>query len=335
MFPRDGWGERVAGAVIHPRGGYPDGATASRCPDRRFPYDTPDMAGKIREIKARQKAVGNIQRITKTMQMIATARFQAMQRRATEAQAYARKIREVVGELASAVAGEVSHPLLAAPEPAAGRRLMLVISSNRGLCGGYNANILRESLREYRRLQADGQVDLEIVGKKAQSFFKFNQVPVSAYHSHFGDTADFADVDALAQRYIDAFTEGRYDAVQVVSMRFHTMSRQTAETTPLLPLEPPAADAGSAGGGTTLYEFSPEPEELLNELLPVTVKTALFQAFNEALVSEQLARMVAMKAATDAAGKLKKDLSRQFNRARQTAITTELSEIIGGAAAIA
>ena len=293
------------------------------------------MAGKIREIKARQKAVGNIERITKTMQMIATARFQAMQRRATAAQAYTRKINEVVGELAASVSGEISHPLLSAPRSPVGRQLLLIISSNRGLCGGYNANILRLAQAESRQSQASDERTFELVGKKAQAYFKFNDIPVAQYHSQFGDDPDFAQVDALVDRYLQAFTQGQYDAIKVVSMRFHSMSQQTAEVTQLLPMQPPAALTDDDRQTQTVYEFSPEPQAILSELLPMTVKTSLFQIFNEALVSEQLARMVAMKAATDAAGKLKKNLGRQFNRARQTAITTELSEIIGGAAAIA
>ncbi len=297
------------------------------------------MAG-TRDIKGRIKAVGNIERITRTMQLIATARFQAMQKRATEAQAYTKRIGEVVSELAANLGetGEVSHPLLSAPRPAVGRHLVLVISSNRGLCGGYNANLLRTAMKQ---INSGDAIDLEVVGKKASGFFKFAEVPVEAFHSHIDDKPGYADVERLAEGYMQAFTEGKYDSVKVIYTAFVSMSRQQPRVLQLLPLEPPAAseaapdESGESGGGPmTVYDFSPEPEELLGELLPITVKTSLFQCFNEATVSEQLSRMVAMKAATDAAGKMQKSLKRKFNRARQSAITTELSEIIAGAAAL-
>jgi F-type H+-transporting ATPase subunit gamma len=295
------------------------------------------MASGTRDIKGRIKAVGNIKRITKTMQMIATARFQAMQKRATDAQAYTRRISEMVTELAGNLGstGDVSHPLLSAPKPPVGRELVLVISSNRGLCGGYNANLLRTAMAQTR---GKDHVDLEIVGKKAAGYFKFAGIKAQAYHSHITDKPEYADVERLAEAYMHAFTEGKYDSVKVVYTAFISMSKQEARVAQLLPLEPPKAEAGTGGakatGPETIYDFSPEPEELLGELLPITVKTNLFQYFNEASVSEQLARMIAMKAATDAAGKMQKHLKRKFNRARQASITTELSEIIAGAAAL-
>ncbi|MFW6077291.1 MAG: ATP synthase F1 subunit gamma [Hyphomicrobiales bacterium] len=294
------------------------------------------MAGKTREIKGRIKAVSNIQRITKTMQMIATARFQAMQRRATEAQAYTQKIAELVEELSGALAaqGQIRHPLLNAPDPAVGKRLLLVITSNRGLCGAYNANVLRTAMRFLRDEHPDEQIDVEAVGKKAVSYFKFNRVPVERIHTQFGDKPPYEEVDRLAERFMQAFTAGQYDGVHVAYTHFKSMSKQEPIVTQLLPMENPTTDTDEPVGPTADYEFSPDPEQILAELLPVTVKTRLFQCFNEAVVSEQLARMVAMKGATDAAGRMKRDLNRKYNRARQAAITTELTEIIGGAAAL-
>ena len=292
------------------------------------------MAANVREIKGRIKAVGNIERITKTMQMIATARFQSLQRRATEAHAYTAKLREVVSELAAAVGEDVSHPLLNAPSPKTGKRAMLVITSNRGLCGGYNSNVLRTAMKHLRDLRGDGtKVDVEVAGKKGLGYFRFNEVIVSEYHDQIEDTPAYETVEAVARDYIQRFEAGELDAVDVVFMEFHSMSRQSPRVMQLLPMEPPKAEAGKAGPNAQ-YEFSPDPAALLSSLLPQAVKVQLFQAFNEATVSEQIARMIAMKSATDAAGKMKKRLKRDFNRARQTQITTELSEIIGGAAAL-
>ncbi|MCC6679992.1 MAG: ATP synthase F1 subunit gamma [Phycisphaeraceae bacterium] len=290
------------------------------------------MAGKTREIRGRMKAVGNIRRITKTMQMIATARFQAMQKRAVNAQAYTRSIARIASDLAASLAGqEVSNPLLSAPQPKAGRQLLLVISSNRGLCGAYNANVLRASTAFIRRQTEP--LDVEVVGKKGTSFFRFNKISAKSY-SHFGDTPRYEDVVELAQQYMEQFTAGKYDAIHVAFMSFESASRQTATITQLLPMQPPAQETRNSKLETRnlVYEFSPGPAELLSDLLPVTVKATLFQCFNEAVVSEQVSRMVAMKSATDAGEKMGKSLQRRYNRARQTAITTELSEIIGGSA---
>ena len=286
---------------------------------------------KTREIKSRMKAVGNIQRITRTMQMIATARFNAAQRHATDSRPYAEKIRELVGQVAAAVGaepGSFDHPLLRAPDPSPGRRLLLVLTSDRGLCGGYNANILRKARGE---LGGDEPTRLEVVGSKGQSYFRFAGYEIAAFYQ-FGDRPAYADVEQLAERYIREFEAGHYDRIDVVYMAFHSAARQTATARTLLPLESPSADASA--GASAGFEFEPSAERLLTRLLPATVKTQLYQWFNEAVVSEHVARMVAMKGATDAASEMRENLNREYNRARQAAITTELSEIIGGAAAL-
>lgn len=295
------------------------------------------MPANIREIKGRIKAVGNIQRITKTMQLIASARFQKLQKRATEAQAYTRKVSEVVGEVASSLGGEdVNLPLASPPAKSSGKELILILSASRGFCGSYNTNVMRPAIQHIRDTGSDN-IESEVVGKKGVALMKFSRLEVDIFHDHIGDTPAYEDVQALAQRYMDDFIAGKYDAVRVAYMRFVSMSKQVPEVMTLLPLEPPKADdaaVGASGDAGANYEFSPNAEELLGELLPITVKSTLYQAFNEAAVSEQLARMVAMKSATDSAGKVGKSLKRQFNRARQAAITTELSEIIAGAAAL-
>jgi len=297
-------------------------------------------------------AVGTIQRITKTMQMIATAKFTAAVVRAKATKPYSEKIRQLVAEVGQA-AGDVSHPLINGPAEKVNRELLLVISSDRGLCGAYNANVLRKALHHIRALRtANTPFELETSGKKAVGFFKFQKTQIEQRHA-FGDKPKFEDVQALAQRYIKDFTAGKYDAIRVASMRFVSNSRQVPEVMQLLPLKPPAetqdgATAGesqSAGAATAkavkkegeargVYEFSPSVDELLASLLPAAVTASLFQAFNDAIVSEQILRMVAMKAATENARELGKLLKRRYNRARQTQITTELTEIVGGAAAL-
>ncbi len=296
---------------------------------------------KSRELKRRIKAVGNIKRITKTMQMIATAKFQAALKRATAAKPYTAGIAKLVSELAESAAatGTFQHPLIDRPNPPVGKSLVLVISSNRGLCGGYNANVLRTATAKLKELGfASSQI--EVVGKKGLAYFKFLNKPVAEFHAAVGDVATFPQAQAIADRMMKEYSEGKYDAVYVVYMSFVSASKQTPQVVQLLPLSNPAqatgatATAAKSAGASVQYEYSPDAGKILGGLLPVTVRAQLFQALNEAAVSENIARMVAMKSATDAAGKMGKALSRKYNRARQAAITTELSEIIAGAASL-
>ena len=295
----------------------------------------------IREIKKRIKAVGNIRRITNTMQMIATARFKSALDRASASKPYTEKVRHLVEELATN-AGDVEHPLFHSPEQPANREVVLVLTSQRGLCGAFNANVLKKAMEHIRTIGDHASV--EVVGKKGLAFFKFAGIEVTNRHDEFGDEPEYADVEALAERFMSEFRKGMYDRVSVAYMQFHSAGRQVPVVETLLPLEKPEAlegetgntsqNSASGGGRNYKYEFSPDAESLLKDLLPITVKTALYQSFNDSVVSEQVARMVAMKAATDNAAKLSKTLRRTFNRARQAQITTELTEIVGGAAAL-
>ncbi len=291
----------------------------------------------LRELKNRIKAVGNIKRITKTMQMIATAKFQSAARRANETKPYSEKIQQLVGQLAAAAASgdDISHPLLEKPAEPTKRELLLIITSNRGLCGAYNANVLRTAAAHLRE-HDDVQQDIHLVGKKGIAWCRFNRHEVEQAHT-FDDQPTYDQVEALATEFMSRYTTGRYDAVRVVYMKFISNARQVPEVATLLPAEPPAAEEAESAAGaapSSLYEFSPSPEQLLKSLLPVTVKTRLFQCLNDAIVSEQVSRMIAMKAATDNATDMGKMLTRQFNRARQAQITTELNEVIGGSEAL-
>ena len=301
--------------------------------------------GKTREIKKRIKAVGNIRRITNTMRMIATSKFARAQAAATATKPYTEGLFGLVNELGATAGGEITHPLIAGPQGGAkgqaggGGELTLVITSDRGLCGPYNSSVLRKAMAHMRATPAAKAGRVEIVGKKGNAFMKYNGVSVAQLHV-IGDKPTFEKVEPIAQSYIDRFIAGEVSAIRIVYMKFHSPGRQTPEVLQLLPLKPPAPakdaakKSGASGGMNTLYEFSPPAEELLGDLLPATVKATVFQCFNDAIVSEHVARMVAMKAATDNAGKMRKLLTRDYNRARQAQITTELSEIISGAAAL-
>lgn len=293
---------------------------------------------KARAIVKRRKAVRNIRKITKTMQMIATAKFQKSLKRAVATKPFTMKVRELVRELAASI-GDVDHPLLRRPsgEDQTNRIALVVITSNRGLAGAYNGNVLRAANHFVRQQSAAGKtVDLYVAGKKGISFFNFQKRPITQ-RLEAQDAPKYADVEKIAQHFIDEFVEGKIDAVYVAYMNFLSAGQQKAEVMNLLPLAGAGDTEKKAEGGIgvqTVYEFMPSAKELLDELLPQTVKTAMFQAFLDATTSEHVARMVSMKSATDNADKMQKSLTMQYNRARQSQITTELSEIMGGVEAM-
>jgi F-type H+-transporting ATPase subunit gamma len=296
--------------------------------------------GKTREIKKRIKAVGNIRRITKTMQMIATSKFARAQQRAVATKPYTEGVFELVRQIASV--STATHPLLTGPtesQQANAKPLTLILTSDRGLCGPYNGSILRTAMAFLRENAAAKAGLVEMVGKKGASFMRFGGVQLAEHHQ-IGDKPTYEQIEALAQRYMDRFIKGEVSVVNVVYMRYISAGRQNPEVMQLLPLKPQAkaakpGEAAPAVATTRVeYEFSPQADKLLGSLLPAAVKATLFQIFNDAIVSEHVARMIAMKAATDNAGKMGKSLTRQFNRARQAQITTELTEIISGAAAL-
>jgi F-type H+-transporting ATPase subunit gamma len=292
-----------------------------------------------RVLVKRRKAVRNIRKITRTMQLIATARFQAAFNRAVATKPYTEKLAELVADLSRA-AGSVDHPLLQTHDDVP-RSALVVLTSDRGLAGGYNANVLRAAVSHIDAQRARGiDTSVHMVGKKGIGFFRFLRRPVAEPITGIGDRVRFDQVEPLANALMERFMRGEIASVHVAYMKFLSAGVQRPVVVQLLPLAPGAegklesAEAMPAGGRTVEYEFSPDPRQLLDELLPATVRVRLFQAFTDAAVSEQVARMVAMKAATDAAQDMIKSLTREYNRARQTQITMELLDIVGGANAL-
>jgi F-type H+-transporting ATPase subunit gamma len=287
---------------------------------------------KTRAIVKRRKAIRNIRKITRTMELIATARFKKAMDRAVQAAAYTRKIAELAADL-SATATDISHPLLEKREKIQ-NSLLLVITSNRGLCGGYNGSILREAMSRIRQIRGEGvNLHPELSGKRAIAYFRFQGIRADATFTQFEDKPRFDEVEELANRYITAFSSGQLDRVEVCYMKFLNASRQTPVVETLLPL---SATTNEPTATTTQveYEFMPSARDLLEEILPVSFKVRLFKCFLDAAVSEQIARRVAMSAATENAQEIIRTLSRQYNRARQAQITKEISEVIGGAEAL-
>ena len=292
---------------------------------------------KARAIAKRKKSVQNIRKITRTMQLIATARFQAAFNRATATKPYTENITRLVEQLSSGQ--EIEHPLLRVNTESK-RLAVLVLTSNRGLCGGYNSALLRKASHFMAEQEAAGKaIDLRVVGKKGIAAFNFHGRPMTWKETGFEDRPSFADVEAIASGLMDSYERRELDAAHVVYMKFMSAGLQHPEVMPLLPIARPAPVKSAAGTKVietpVQYEFTPAAPQLLAELLPEMVRVRLFQAFTDAAVSEHTARMVAMKAATDAAGDMIRSLGQQFNRARQSQITLELLDIVGGAEALA
>jgi F-type H+-transporting ATPase subunit gamma len=294
---------------------------------------------KTRELVKRRKAIRNIRKITRTMELIATARFKKALDRAVEAEVYTRKIAELAADL-SASAGSVEHPLLEKHEEVK-NNLLLVLCSNRGLCGGYNVGILREANQRIHEVKAEGAtLHLEVSGKKGIAYYRYQGQPAEHTYTQFDYNPRFDEVEELAERYLGEYMAGRLDRVEVAYMRFLSASRQRPEVTTLLPLSSAAPDVTRKGPAEVArakpveYEFLPSAANILEELLPVSFKVRLFKCFLDAAVSEQIARRVTMTQATESADEMIKSLTRMYNRARQGQITKELAEIIGGAEAL-
>jgi F-type H+-transporting ATPase subunit gamma len=303
---------------------------------------------KARVIIKRRKAVRNIYKITKVMQMIASSRYQKAYRRAMGTKPFVKKLEELVSSAVQAVRAsgqEVDHPLMKDPPAGLKKTALLVLTSNRGLCGGYNSSVLRLGAATLNELKKAGDTpDVHVAGKKGVAFLKFQGYKMAGTYTNISDTPKFSEIEPLAEMFMQQYREGKISGLKVVYMRFISMGQQRPAAVELLPLagigetegsgKDGAAAAAEKAAAPVQYDFMPAPAELLVELIPTTVKTALFQAFIEAAVSEQIARMVAMKAATDNAEKLNKKLTQEYNRARQNQITSELAELMGGVEAL-
>jgi F-type H+-transporting ATPase subunit gamma len=290
---------------------------------------------KAKVLLKRKKSVTNTKKITRTMEMVSTAKYKQSFGRIANSAPYQEKLREMMADLSS-VSAEVEHPLLES-RPVR-RSLVLLVTANRGLCGGYNTNlnIMARRLLESEREQG-AEVELMVAGKKGMQYFRHRKEAMSRTFDDFGDHTTYAKVDELADEIIARYARGDIDRFSVVYQKFFSAGRQAPVAEVLLPLSGLASEEDEAAekpSRAVNYLFSPDPEELMRELLPAYFKTTLFNDFLQAVVGEHLARMVAMKNATDASNKLIKSLTRQYNRARQTQITNEISELMGGVEAL-
>lgn len=294
----------------------------------------------IRQLDKRRKSVRNIRKITRTMELIATARFKKAMDRAAAATDYTKRITQIVQDLASSGAS-VSHPLLVAHEEVKAVDI-LVLTANRGLCGGYNGSLVRVATQRRNEIkeQADaGQTSVS--GKRGISAFRFAGIPIEKTYTEFDDQPSFDSVAKIADDLIYRYVSGQVDRVDVAYTKFITSSKQLPIVETLLPfagldLQTKSTDAALAQESEIRddYEFLPNASAILEEVVPASFRARLFKCFLDAAVSEQIARMVAMKSATENAGDIIKALSRTYNRARQSKITQEIMEIIGGVEAL-
>ena len=292
-----------------------------------------------RALDKRRKSIRNIRKITRTMELIATARYKKAMDRAHAVTAYTDRLSQIVSSLSEA-GTEVDHPLLQPRDnPKAVR--VLVLSSNRGLCGGYNAGILRAALPRIKELESSiGNVTVDVSGKRGINGLKFRGVETAETYTQFEDQPAYDEVEKIASGFLEQYITGQFDRLDVIYTKFISTSRQEATIETLLPLG--SLDDGDGqetsvkddSKGTSQYEFLPTAASILEEVVPTSFKAKLFKCFLDAAVSEQVARMIAMKGATESAGEMISQLSMTYNRARQSQITGEIMEIIGGVEAL-
>jgi F-type H+-transporting ATPase subunit gamma len=306
------------------------------------------MAATLRELRGRIRSAGSIKKITKAQELIATSRIAKAQARVQAARPYSSEITNMLTELASASA--LDHPLLVARESPK-RAGVLVVSSDRGLCGAYNANVLRRSEELFALLRDEGkQPVLYTVGRKALGYYNFRQRAVTDSWTGFSDRPTYEQAREIAETLVTAFMAGAddegddpgedgilgVDELHIVFTEFKSMLSQTAVARRIAPMVVEyVGDEEPEDGPRTLFSFEPDPETLFDALLPRYVATRVYSALLEASASESASRRRAMKSATDNADDLIKALTLEANRERQAQITQEISEIVGGANALA
>lgn len=285
------------------------------------------MAG-AREVKRRIKSVENTRQITRTMELVATSKLKRATDRVAGARPYAAALAEVVGSL-YAPGLEETYPLLRRPE-ARQRVAVLLLTANRGLAGAFNANLIREARVLLEDLRGQGiETELHIAGKKGIQYFRFRGEPLSTARTDIGDHPTPEDAESLIGPLRDRFEAGELDGVYLVSSEFRSAMSAPPTVKELLPIRPQ-----SAGTTSDLFILSPGGDVILERLLPLYVRNAVFTAMVQNAAAEQGARRTAMKNATDNAGEMLEYLTRTYNRARQAQITQEIAEIVGGSAAL-
>lgn len=281
-----------------------------------------------RELKNKIRSVNNTKKITRTMEMISTAKAVVCQKRIEKSQPYGDKLSDILKDLGGAGGDAESgqFPLLRKPETSR-REALFVVTANRGLCGGYNTNVLKRAEQFIAEKKKEGvEVDAYVLGKKGIARFRYLGMEVAGKYTQFEDRPTFEEAEEVFQPVIEKFEEGEVDGVHVVFTHYESSSRQSPDLRQLLPIE--VSEGGEGGGKDFILE--PNPELILGRLLPLSLKMQFFQALVEAAAGEQIARRMAMKNATDNAEDMAKTYTQLYNRTRQASITQEILEVIGG-----
>ncbi|MHB8669001.1 MAG: F0F1 ATP synthase subunit gamma [Acidimicrobiales bacterium] len=290
-------------------------------------------SGQERVLRRRIRSVQSTKKITRAMELIAASRIVRAQQGVAAARPYSERITEVLHNLAAA--GALDHPILRPREEVRGE-LLVVVTADRGLAGGYNASVLRVADRGLSEARAAGRnVSLVVAGRKAESYFRYRDEPVAAAFSGFSEQPRYEDARRIGEAVLERYGVGEADQVDIISTRFLSLGTQRVVVSRLLPLPTEGLGAGGSDGALSAdYEFEPSPEAILERLLDPYVEARIFAALLDAAASEHAARQRAMKAATDNAEELIKGLSIVANKVRQAGITTEIMEIVGGAEAL-
>ncbi len=284
---------------------------------------------KGRELKGRIKSVENTRKITRTMEMVATSKMKRAQDRVVAARPYAKALADVISSLFSPDLAE-RFPLLRQPSGPAKRAAVLLLTSNRGLAGAFNSNLIKEARTLIARLESEGtEVEVHSVGKKGLGYFKYIGRAVASSRIDLGDRPTAQDAADLVDGLMQGFVGAQLDAVYVVYAKFNSVLSTPPTADRVLPVSPPKRE-----GPAPDYLLFPSAEAILTELLPAYVRNAVYRALVETIAGEQSARRTAMKNATDNASEMLNILRRTYNRARQAQITQEIAEIVGGSAAL-
>lgn len=289
----------------------------------------------LKEVRVRITSVNSTQQITKAMKMVSAAKLRRAQDAITQMRPYASKLREILENVSASVDTSSGSGALAKSRTV-NNVLIVAVTSNRGLAGAFNSNVIRTVNRllndTYASQRSKGDVKVFCIGKKASDFFSKNQQVYSGNRNEIFNNVSFAPVAAVAQEFMDDFIAGKYDEVVVVYNRFKNAAVQNVVSEKLLPISPPETSGNKQTSKD--YIFEPSQSEIVLDLIPKAVKTQLYKAVLDSNASEHGARMTAMSKATDNAGELIKDLKLQYNKARQAAITNEILEIVAGAEAL-
>jgi F-type H+-transporting ATPase subunit gamma len=291
------------------------------------------VAGNSKVIRKRIKSVASTKKITRTMEMVATSKLQKTQGRVVASRPYMAALTGLMEKLSGAIEQLGLSPLFERREPVK-RVLVLLITANRGLCGGFNANLVKAGRVHLANLEAEGvESVLWVAGKKGISALRFLGVEMANKITDLSDNPSFEEAEAVAAPLLEQFLTGEVDRVDLVYADFQSVARQPPVAQTLLPVGASAEDE-DAGASLGQFLFEPSPNEILDELGPAFVKNLMYRVLLSSVASEQIARRIAMKNATDNAGEMEKSLTREYNKARQAMITQEIAEIVGGVEAL-